>query len=148
VKISSVASISATGSRFTLGLPCGEGVKRLRIPDGFCGRLAYRLRVSNPDLSIVDRPEARRFEARLGDELAGWLDYRRLGGRLVLLHTEVPLAFAGQGIAGGLARHVLEEALAAGTRVTVKCPFVAAFVRRHPEYAAIVTPDPVGRPVA
>ena len=108
-------------------------------------RPAYRRRVNGADLAIADAPEASRFEARLGAEVAGWIDYRRLEGRLILLHTEVPPAFAGRGVAGALAGHVLDAALAAGTRVTVKCPFVATFVTRHPEYAGIVTPARAGR---
>ena len=38
-------------------------------------------------LVICDVPAARRYEARFGDELAGWVDYGRVGSRLVALHT-------------------------------------------------------------
>lgn len=97
------------------------------------------------ELVIADAPAARRFEARLDGELAGFLDYRLVGNRWILVHTEVLPAFAGRGIGGALARHVLDEARARSTRVTVKCPFVRAWVGRHPKYAELVTPEPPSR---
>jgi hypothetical protein len=98
--------------------------------------------MADPILTIVDRPEARRFEAWLGAELAGFLDYRLAGTRRILVHTEVLEAFGGRGIGAALARHVLDGARAGGTRVTAKCPFIRSWLERHPDYAAIVTPDP------
>jgi len=52
-----------------------------------------------PQLEITDVPDARRYEARLGGELAGWVDYGRVRNRLVAVHTEVPPEFGGRGIA-------------------------------------------------
>lgn len=95
-----------------------------------------------PDLTIADAPDARRYEARIGEELAGFVDYRLAGTRRILLHTEVPLAFGGRGIGAALARHILDEARTGGHRVTVKCPFIQAYLARHPEYADLVTPAP------
>lgn len=98
------------------------------------------------ELTIRDEPEVSRYTAWLGDEPAGFVEYRLLPGRRILLHTEVPPAFEGHGIAGELARFVLDAARAAGTRVTPKCPFISAWLERHPEYDDIVTrrPDPAG----
>ena len=93
-----------------------------------------------PDLSIVDRPDALRYEAFLGEQLVGFVEYRLAGTRRLLLHTEVDPAFEGRGIAGAMARHVLDEARANGFRVTVKCPFIRGWLARHPEYADVATP--------
>jgi len=90
---------------------------------------------------ITDEPQVRRFEARLGSELAGFIDYRRLGDRLILVHTEVPAAFEGQGIASALAHHVLDGVRARRDRVSIKCPYLQEYVLRHPEFA----PAPDGR---
>jgi hypothetical protein len=108
----------------------------------------YRARVTAQDLAIADAPDARRYEAHLGEELAGFVDYRLAGTRRILLHTEVPPAFGGRGIGAALARHILDEARTTGIRVTVKCPFIQAYLVRHPEYADIVTfaPAPAPRP--
>lgn len=91
------------------------------------------------DLTITDQPTAMRYEARLGTELAGFVEYRLLAGRRVLLHTEVLPGFAGRGIGAALARHVLDAAIASNVRVTVKCPFIRTYVERHPQYAAITS---------
>jgi uncharacterized protein len=92
-----------------------------------------------PELTVIDRPEAQRYEAFLGDVLVGFVEYRLAGTRRLLLHTEVDPAFEGRGIGGALARHVLDEARAEKRRVTVKCPFILAWLARHPEYDEWVT---------
>jgi uncharacterized protein len=83
--------------------------------------------------TIEDVPEARRYEARIGDELVGWVDYGRVGSRIVAFHTEVPKAYGGRGIATALVRRVLDDARAAGATVTPRCPLFAAHFERHPE---------------
>jgi uncharacterized protein len=84
-------------------------------------------------LTIEDRPEARRYEARLGDQLAGWVDYGRVRDRFVALHTEVLPEFGGRGIASALVRRVLDDVRAAGQTITPRCPFFRAHFARHPE---------------
>jgi predicted GNAT family acetyltransferase len=97
--------------------------------------------VDATDLLICDEPDAHRFEARRGGELVGFVDYRWVGGRRVLIHTEVPPAFEGQGIGSALARHVLDLAREREERISIKCPYLRTFIERHPEY----TPDDDGR---
>jgi predicted GNAT family acetyltransferase len=98
--------------------------------------------VADPELIIVDRPEAQRYEALLEGEVAGFLEYRLAGPRRILLHTEVPPKYGGRGIGGALARHVVDEARTSGARVTAKCPFIRTWLTRHPEYADLITPEP------
>jgi hypothetical protein len=57
------------------------------------------------------------------------------------IHTEVPKALAGKGIGSRLARHVLEAARAEGLKVVPVCPFIAAWMKRHPEYDDLRVPD-------
>ncbi|TAK00690.1 MAG: N-acetyltransferase [Chloroflexota bacterium] len=89
-----------------------------------------------------DVPDRGRYEARLAGALAGFLEYRMVGTRRILLHTEVDDAFAGRGVGTALARYSLEAARMTGTRVTVRCPFIRAWLARHPEYEASVTTEP------
>lgn len=102
--------------------------------------------MTEPDPTIADRPDADRYEARLGDELVGFVDYRMVRARRIILHTEVPPRFGGRGIGAALARHVLEDARATGIGVTVKCPFIVAYLTRHPEYADVLAPAPTPGP--
>ena len=92
----------------------------------------------HPAPEIVDNAAERRYEARLDGELAGWVEYGRVEGRIVALHTEVPPEFGGRGIASALVRRVLDDARAAGVKVTPRCPFFVAHFERHPEDADLV----------
>jgi len=64
------------------------------------------------------------------------------GGRIALLHTEVPQAFAGHGIGRALVRLVLDEVRSRGLRIVPKCEFVDTYIRHHPEYADLVPSSP------
>jgi uncharacterized protein len=89
-------------------------------------------------LTIEDVPAARRYEARYGDELAGWVDYGRVGSRIVAIHTEVPPEFGGRGVGSALVRRVLADARAAGVKVTPRCPLFRTHFQRHPEDADLL----------
>jgi len=87
-----------------------------------------------PDAALVieDNAPARRYEARLDGELAGWVDYGRVNTRLVALHTEVLPQFEGRGIASALVRRVLADARAQGVTITPRCPFFVRHFERYP----------------
>ncbi|HEX6446812.1 MAG TPA: GNAT family N-acetyltransferase [Streptosporangiales bacterium] len=90
------------------------------------------------DVVVVDVPEKARFELRVDGERAGLVQYRMLPGRIVLIHTEVEDRFQGRGLAGRLARAALDSARERGLQVTPLCPYVADYIRRHPEYVPLV----------
>lgn len=90
------------------------------------------------DAEIKDNPEKHRFELPLGGDALAVTYYKEEDGRVVLLHTEVPQELSGQGIGSRLARGVFESLRAKGRRVIAKCPFMAAYASRHPEYLAML----------
>lgn len=90
------------------------------------------------DIVFADAPDRSRYELRAGDELVGLIDYRLAGDVIALVHTEVPEAFGGQGYATRLARGALDDARSRGLRVVPSCPYVAAYVDKHPDYADLV----------
>src|SRR4051794_15845544 len=90
------------------------------------------------DLDIVDNEAAHRYEAWLDDEQAGIIEYIPTDGSLVFDHTEVPEAFEGRGIGSRLAKAALDDVRARGLVVESQCPFVTAYVQRHPAYADVV----------
>jgi predicted GNAT family acetyltransferase len=67
-------------------------------------------------------------------------EYNGWRTRSCLPITEVPEALEGQGIGSALARGALDDVRAQGLQVIPLCPFVAAFIRRHPEYLDLVSP--------
>jgi predicted GNAT family acetyltransferase len=87
---------------------------------------------------ITDNPEQHRYEIRVDDELAGFVQYRRRPGLIAFIHTEIDPRFEGQGIGSELIASVLESARDSGTAVLPFCPFVNGYIERHPEYASLV----------
>ena len=73
------------------------------------------------------------FEVELDGERAE-MQYRMRNSTMYLMHTKVPDAFRGKGVASTLARHALEYARDNGHKIAVLCPFVASYVKRHPEW--------------
>lgn len=81
-----------------------------------------------------------RFELLLDGQHAGLLDYQVRGNDIVFLHTEIDPARREKGLGGELVRGALN--LVRGEteyRLVAKCPFTAAFVEKHPEYADLLT---------
>jgi len=83
---------------------------------------------------VTDVPELNRYELRLGDELIGFLTYRRRDGRLVLTHTEIDEEYEGGGFGTRLVLAALEDARRQQVVVVPLCPFVAHQLETHPEY--------------
>lgn len=91
------------------------------------------------DLDVADDPALHRFEARLGGRVVGFSVYRLEGDRITFEHTEVDPTLEGRGIGSRLARGALDDVRSRGLAVTVECPFIGAYLRRHrDEYADLV----------
>lgn len=93
------------------------------------------------NVSVTDNPSELRYELHVGDAVAGWIRYRRQPGAVVLVHTDLEPRFEGEGLGSRLVQGALDDIRARGCGVVPVCPFVAAFIRRHPEYADLVTSD-------
>jgi len=61
--------------------------------------------------------------------------------RIVLTHTEVDPQRKGEGLGGAIAQGVLDDVRRRGLLVQPLCPFMAAYIGRHPEYVDIVVPE-------
>jgi len=91
------------------------------------------------DVTIHNNPQAGRFEAKVGDEVAV-SDYHLKNGVIIFTHTEVPPALEGRGVASKLVQAALETSRQEGYQVVPLCPFVAGYIRGHPEYKDLVMP--------
>ncbi|MFF8345492.1 GNAT family N-acetyltransferase [Cellulosimicrobium funkei] len=86
-----------------------------------------------PTVTVTD--EGDRFEARTDDGVvAGFAAYVREPGAVIFTHTEVDPAFEGRGVGSALAAGALDSVRGSGERVVALCPFIRAYVERHPEY--------------
>ena len=87
-----------------------------------------------PDITVADAPGALRYEIRVDGELGGYAQYYMEKGRIVFTHTEIDPAFEGHGLGSRLAAGALDDVRRRGLGVRALCPFIAQFVRDHPEY--------------
>lgn len=87
---------------------------------------------------VEENPAKHRFEILVDDALAGFTAYLPRGEVLVFTHTEVDDRFQNMGVGAALIRDTLDQVRARGGRVVPQCPFMAAFIKRHPEYADLV----------
>jgi predicted GNAT family acetyltransferase len=87
---------------------------------------------------LADNPSELRYEVWSGDRLAGTIRYTREGDVVTLVHTDVDPAFEGKGLGSVLVAGALDDVRARGKLVRPLCPFVAAYIKRHPEYTDMV----------
>lgn len=86
---------------------------------------------------VTDNAALSRYEMVV-DGVTAFVTYARHGDRLTLVHTEVPQALGGRGIGSSLATAVLEDVRKLGLSVVPECEFIAAFIKRHTEFADLV----------
>jgi predicted GNAT family acetyltransferase len=94
--------------------------------------------MTTSELRIVDNKDAQRYEARLGDDLVGYLAYGLKPGQIVLVHTEVDRSVKGQGVGSRLVAAALDDIRGRGLSAQILCPFARAYARRHPEYSDLM----------
>ena len=90
-------------------------------------------------IEVSNNQVENRFEAHVGGNTA-FLLCRRMPGRLVLVHTEIPARLEGHGIGSKLVRAGIELARKQGLMVVPVCRFVVDYIRRHQEYVDLVHP--------
>jgi predicted GNAT family acetyltransferase len=84
------------------------------------------------DAGVFDVPAHSRFEVRVGDDLAGFSEYRRRPGLIVFTHTLIDPRFEGHGLGTKLITAALNQARADGLAVLPFCPFVRSYIADHP----------------
>lgn len=88
--------------------------------------------------SVVNNEAESRYEIHMDGQLAGFADYTVQPGVIAIPHTEVDPAFEGRGLGSTLARAALDDIRQQGSQVAPHCPFIATYIKRHPEYADLV----------
>lgn len=91
------------------------------------------------DIQVTNNADARRYEARLDGELAGFAEYQLTDQLIIFTHTEVDPSFEGRGIGSAIAQYALDDVREQGTRkVLPLCPFIKAWIGRHRDYIPLV----------
>ncbi len=98
--------------------------------------------MSGSAAQVVDDVARSRFEVLVDGEVAGFAEYRRTPTSVSFTHTVVEPAYEGRGLGSVLARRALDATRESGAQVLPYCPFIRAWIARHPEYLDLV---PAGR---
>lgn len=83
---------------------------------------------------VLHRPDLGRFEIAV-DGARCVLEYRQLGDQFIVVHTGVPEALRGRGLAEQMTRVALDHARTMGWRVVAQCSYTQRFLQRHPQGA-------------
>lgn len=88
--------------------------------------------------TVVPNDAAGRYEIWVDGELAGFTQFRVDGAVATFPHTEISPDYEGRGLATTLIRAALDDMRSRGFTVVPRCPFVRAFIEKHPEYQDLV----------
>lgn len=89
-------------------------------------------------LQVRDDPDGGRYVGEIDGTVVASSFYKVRATTWIFVHTEVDEGHSGQGIGWAVARFALDDVRDKGGRVVPICPFVAAFIKRHPEYQDLV----------
>lgn len=89
------------------------------------------------DINLADNASEKRYEALLDGSTAR-VEYIKAQNKIYLTHTEVPSALEGKGIGSALVHKVLEDIDRQNLILIPLCPFVALYLKRHPELKKLV----------
>lgn len=90
------------------------------------------------EITVSDNIDKKRFETKV-DGITAYVDYiLNSKGMIFLTHTEVPKKIGGRGVASGMVGQVLEVVEDRDLKLVPLCPYVAAYIRRHPEWKRLL----------
>lgn len=93
--------------------------------------------MSYNDIAVTDNAAIHHYEMAVDDSIA-FIDYRLKGDKIYLVHTEVPEALTGRGIAAILVEKALTDIESRKLQLVPLCVYVQGFLKRHPEWERIV----------
>jgi predicted GNAT family acetyltransferase len=86
---------------------------------------------------VVNNPAQHRYEIVVDGYLAATY-YKLSDGVITFIHTEVPKELSGKGVGSQLIKGALDQVRAEGLKVIPQCPFVKAYIDKHPEYTDLL----------
>lgn len=89
------------------------------------------------EFNIADNGSKKRYEANIEGNLA-IVEYIVAPDKIFLTHTEVPKELEGKGIASTMVKKVLQEIEKRELKLAPLCPFVAMYLKKHPEWKKLL----------
>jgi predicted GNAT family acetyltransferase len=87
--------------------------------------------------AVSNNAAQHRFELEVAGHVAAAY-YERTGDLITFEHTEVPAELGGKGIGSKLVKGALDQVRAEGLSVVPQCPFVKAWIEKHPDYSNLL----------
>jgi predicted GNAT family acetyltransferase len=86
-------------------------------------------------MELINNTAKNRLELHI-DGYVAFEDYKIQDDYISYLHTEVPAALGGKGVGSTLAKMILDYAAEQHLKVKPFCPFIKAYIDKHPDYQA------------
>lgn len=96
-------------------------------------------------IAVRNDVDNHRYVLELDGERAGMAVYHVRGGRNYFVHTEVDPGHEGEGLGSALAQNALDDVRARGEQIVPLCPFITAWLNRHPDYQDLIDQEALAR---
>lgn len=90
------------------------------------------------DIPLVNNKDQKRFEIEIDGHFA-FIDYRMMGTDVALIHTETDPELSSEGAASAVVEKTLHYLDDNNITLHPFCPYVFAYIKRHPEWKRIVS---------
>ncbi|MET4069469.1 putative GNAT family acetyltransferase [Bradyrhizobium sp. S3.2.6] len=86
---------------------------------------------------VINNRAHHRYELEVEGHLA--TEHYKIDGNVITFeHTDVPKELGGKGVGSRLVQGALDQVRTAGLKLIPECPFVKAWIEKHPDYADLV----------
>lgn len=89
------------------------------------------------DYQLIDNKKDKQYEFHI-DGFVPRIEYIKAQNQVYLTHTEVPRELEGKGVGSTLIKKVLEQIKQFDLTLVPMCPFVAMYIKDHPEWRSLV----------
>lgn len=89
------------------------------------------------EYDLIDNTAAKQYELVVEGKKPR-IKYIAVKDKIYLTHTEVPKELEGKGLASKMVLMVLEDIKSRNLTLIPMCPFVAMYIKRHPEWRELV----------
>ncbi|ASK32053.1 GNAT family N-acetyltransferase [Chryseobacterium sp. T16E-39] len=89
------------------------------------------------NIPVVKNESKNRFEIEVNGHFA-FIDYRETENQIILVHTETEPELAGTGAAVAVVEKTLSYIEDSTKKLLPFCPYVFAYIKKHPEWKRIV----------
>ena len=89
------------------------------------------------ELTLINNTAKDCFELTVGSQRA-FINYRKIGSTYLLIHTEVPEALRGNGIATALVEKAFVYLKENQLKMRPYCAYIQYYLKKHPEWTRLI----------